>query len=349
MSEQQNVQDMTQERQIGVLATPTSTSEPSTDTNAIESVDMQDERMFSAEAIRAEMDRRNEQDFMWRAVSATGNGASLSLCRYIANKSKGLSGTQYKAKLLDQIYPGALGAQGNFIRCPLDIHKGPFFYGEDKYTFIYGEETEKNIHDNCNEALFMQIDNTEITEGMMKRAEGHNWLNGVVLYNKNSIVIREADNNFGQPGFMRGAFYYDKLGVEVMKRYIVPRLIKEVNDGTINSITGYNDVAKIITETYETVYTNKINALNQANIEHLNEVTLFADAPRAEKLNKADKSDVSQENLKKLQQIIESKDRRIDSLEKKVESLSSQLNMILGKLNDLEEIVLTESIRVNKQ
>src|SRR5438309_481593 len=104
------------------------------------------------------------------------------------------------------------------------------------------EETRKqlSVNDNnvlqtrnpndCNEELFEQINGTEITKGMMQRAQGNRWLNGLIVHNKNSIVIRGQDNNFGQPGFLSGVFFYNRLGVEVMNRYIVPKLIHMVNE-----------------------------------------------------------------------------------------------------------------------
>lgn len=303
-------------------------------------------------AYEAEMNKRNEQDMVWSVANNTWLPESEKLKMYqgVVNKSKNLSGLEYKKKLLEQIHPGNPADQGNFIKCPSDIYKGPFFYEEDRYTFIYGAGTDRNIRDNCNNELFKQINGTEITYGMMKRAEGNTWLNGMIVYNKNSIVQREPDNNFGQPGFLRGAYFYTNLAVEVMNRYIIPKLIKEVNENKINPKDGYVRSSKIITETYRKVYTEKMNMLNQNNIEHINECTLFEDAPRAEKLlTQGSAGAVDSEAIKNLTKIIESKDIRIDALEKKVESLSSKLNLVLTKMNELEEMFLDVSIKVNKQ
>lgn len=308
------------------------------------------EKLCLRDAFIAEMNKRNEQDMIWSVANNNWlpEAEKLKMYQGVVAKSTHLSGTEYKKKLLEQIHPGYLPDQGIFLKCPLDIHKGPFFYENDKYAFIYGEETDKNIRDNCNNELFKQINGTEITHGMMKRAEGNTWLNGIIVYNKNSIVIRESDNNFGQPGWLKATYYYNKLGVEVMHRYIIPKLIKSVNEGEIDSALGFNRSSTIVIETYGKVYAEKVMMLNQNNIDHINELTLFEDAPRAETLNKSNiAGDVSSETVLKLTQMIDAKDIQIDALEKKVESLSSKLNLVLTKITELEEIILDLSIKSN--
>jgi len=296
-----------------------------------------------------EMNKRNEQAMVWSLANNKNlpDAEKLKLYQGMINQSKTISGIGYKTELLKQIYPGNLSNQGRFIQCPVDIHKGTFFHDEDRYTYIYGEEVDRKIEDNCNSESFQLINGTEITQGMMRRVEGNKWLNGIIVYNKNSIVVRDPDNNFGQPGFLMATYYYDKLGVEVMNRYIIPKLIKEVNEKTINPKEGHDRSVNLITETYEKVYHDKMLILSQNNIEHINEFTLFEDAQRVEKVNIVEIC--GSDAIKRLTRIIDEKDKRIDVLEKKVESMNSKLNLVLTKIIDIEEIYLDLSIRVNKQ
>jgi len=235
--------------------------------------------------------------------------------------------------------------QGKFVSCPLDIHKGPFFCFEDNYQYIFGEETDKKIHDNCNVDLFKQIDGTKITHGVMKYVEGNRWMNGMICYNQNSICIRNEDNGFGQPGFLSAVYFYDRLGVEIMKQYIVPELIRAVKENRINTSNGWGITRTIITDTYDNVHKSKIAMLNGANIAYVNRSTLFEDAPREEKLVPVP---TSPDDIQSLMHVIDEKDRKIDALEKRVESLSVRLNMVLTKITELEDIFLDVSIRMNK-
>jgi hypothetical protein len=335
-----------------MLSTDTNAETDTTDTVSVTETKTDDVKINTDPLMSLygeEMNKRNEQSMAWSLANNKNlpYAEKLKIYQGMIDQSKTLSGTRYKTELLKQIYPGNPSNQGLFIHCPIDIHKGSFVHDEDRYTYIYGEEVDRKIRDNCNNNLFQQINGTEITQGMMKRAEGNKWLNGIIVYNKNSIVVRDPDNDFGQPGFLKATYYYDKLGVEVMNRYIIPKLIKEVNEKTINPKEGYDRSVNLITETYEKVYQDKIMILNQNNIEHINELTLFEDAQRAEKLNTSDVGD--SDAIKRLTRIIDEKDKRIDVLEKKVESLNSKLNLVLTKIIDLEEIYLDLSIRSNKQ
>ena len=292
-----------------------------------------------------EIAKRNEQDMLWKAV----NNPKMSdkdksiIINEVVMKSMYLMGSDYRKKLAEKAYP-SYGGQGSAISCPSDIHKGPFMNSDDVYTFIYGEETEKNIKDNCNEKLFKLINNTEVSEGMALRSQGHKWLNGIILYNAHSIVIRDPDNNFGQPGFLRAYYYADRLSIEVLNRYIVPELIKAVNDNLINEKNGYEKAVDIINNTYKSVYAEKTDMLNQPNIDHINEKTLFSDAPMTQKLRKAVSE---QEGIKELRKSCDDKDIKIDRLEKRVDALSTMLEMVMRKLNTMEEMYLDLSIQHN--
>lgn len=298
--------------------------------------------------VQNEINRRKEEDSLWKLADDPHMSDDVKSHVYncIVMKSMYLMGSDYKAKLSENVYPDT-GRQGSAMECPIDFHKGPSLFPEDTYTYIYGEETDKNIVDNCNEKLFKSINNTAISEGMMLRSQGHKWLNGIILYNSHSIVIRNPDNNFGQPGFLTGYFYYDRLAIEVMNRYIVPALIKAVNDGTINEKNGYNKATDIISNVYKKVYSEKLNMLSQPNIDHINEKTLFADAPLIQKIKKAPSKEES-DSIIELRKDCEEKDEKIDRLEKRVDALASMVEMLMNKLNVVEELCLDMSIHNNK-
>ena len=303
-----------------------------------------------------EMDLRNEQDMVFATANnpALPNSEKLRMCNQIIDKKSYLSGSAYRSKLLNGKFPADLSKRGIFQKCPSNMHLGPYIFKEDTYIYIYGESTEKNIKDNCNETLLEQIENSHISKGMMNVASGIKWANGIILYNKNSILLREPDNNFGQPGFMSIVSYYDNLSIEIMKRYIVPKLIKEINLNTINTTDGYEVAKKLILDTYGKVYLEKYYIMNQPNIDHLNEYTLFSDAPKAEKLKTSieySASNITGSEVQSLTQIIESKDVLIDALDKRVKALEVMLHTSINKINEIEDIVLDLSIKTinNKQ
>jgi hypothetical protein len=316
--------------------------------------DLSKDPVILANDYEREMALRNEQDLVFATANNPSLPASEKLRMYknIVDKSY-LAGSEYKKKLLERKYPGDPSKQGLFQPCPSNMHIGPYMFKEDTYIYIYGEETEKNIKDNCNESLFEQINDSEITKGMINRANGNKWTNGIILYNKNSIILREPDNNFGQPGFLSIVSYYDNLSIEIMSQYIIPNLIKQINQNIINSKDGYDIARKLILDTYGKVYLEKINILNQPNIDHLNKYTLFSDAPKVETLKSSVRdsviSSVSGAEIQKLTQIIEAKDTMIDILDKRVKALEVMLQTTINKINEIEDIVLDLSIKTNTQ
>lgn len=260
---------------------------------------------------------------------------ALKTFKKIVGAIDDLSGSDLKKHYLKNIYLGDPVNQGKFIAVPADFHKGPFMFEEDRYTFIYGEEMDNKIKGNCNSEMMECLNGTEITKGMMKFAEGHIWNNGMIAYNKNNIIIRGKDNEYGQPGgdvgrgFVRAMFSYDRLGVEVMKQYIVPELIRSVNEGKYGSKSDPSEIENAIVSKYKTIYQEKYNILHKTDIL---KDELFVDAPPAETLNKP----------------LDPKDRRIDDLEKKVKSLTSKLKQTLEKVIDLEGLMLDISIKLGE-
>ncbi len=259
----------------------------------------------------------------------TSDETKLESYKNIIDTKQNLQGSALKKHMIDQIYTGSIDTQGLFIHCPIDFHKGPFLNKDDEYNIIFGTDTEKNIKDNMNHNLFEPIKGTEITKGMLKYAEGIHWNNGLICYNKNNIVIRDQDNNYGQPGFLQVVNFYDNLSVEIMKRYIVPMLIRQINEKIINEKSHPKDIKHSITNMFQNTYYEKLHLLNQDNMV---EEKLFEDKPLKETLN----------------QIIEPYERQTHALEWKFISLNQRLSFAETKIIELEEIILDLSIKLSK-
>jgi hypothetical protein len=287
---------------------------------------------------------RNKQDIV---ITATykNDEERLRIYNDIVQESLSIKGNRYIDSMMVQIHPGDITKQGIFIPCPNDINKGSFFFAEDKFTILYGAETDKKIRNGCNEELFQCINNTEVTIGMMKSAEGLKWQNGLIAYNKNVIILRDPDNEYGQPGFMQGCYFYNRLGVEVMNRYIVPRLIHEINNNVINTTNGYQIANQLVIETYNNIYAKKLVILNDPERYHIEDSILFEDAPSREKLLSSDQLKTT--SIKQLIDANFEKDKKIDALEKKLESTNAKLNNVLIKIVELEEMYLDLSIKTN--
>lgn len=273
--------------------------------------------------------KRKEQDeISLLALSNTGK-TKLECFKKIIETKQNLRGSALKNHMMSQIYNGPSDTQGLFIHCPNDFHKGPFLNKEDEYHIIYGTESEKYIKDNMNHNLFETINGTEITKGMMKRAEGNRWINGLICYSKNNIIVRDQDNQCGQPGFLQVIYFYDNLSVEIMNRYIIPSLIRQINEKTINENVSPNNIKHEITTMYQSIYIDKLNLLNQDNIV---KEKLFEDQPLKETLN----------------HVIEPHERQSTALEWKFISLSQRLSFTESKIIELEEIILDLSIKLSK-
>ena len=317
-----------------------SVTNPSTEPTDKVSDTVRIKQPFLTEIYHDEIARREEQDEILLLVPGQDSGSerkekALQAYKKIVGAVDDLAGSDLKTHYLKNIHPGNPADQGKFIAVPADFHKGPSMFEEDRYTFIYGEDMDNKIKENCNSEMMECLNGTEVTKGMMKFAEGHIWNNGMVAYNKNNIIIRGKDNEYGQPGgdvkmgFVRAMFSYNRLGVAVMKQYIVPELIRSVNEGKYGSKSDPLEIENAIVSKYETIYQEKYNMLHKTDIL---KDELFVDAPPTETLNKP----------------LDPKDRRIDDLEKKVRSLTSKLKQTLEKVIDLEDLMLDISIKLEK-
>ncbi|VBB18499.1 hypothetical protein YASMINEVIRUS_962 [Yasminevirus sp. GU-2018] len=286
-------------------------------------------------AYEAEMAIREQQNIVYCVANNPHLPDSEKQHMYesIVNKSSRLSGHKYVAYLMEQQYPGDVGGRNVFVPCPQDIHKGPFMFEEDRYTVIYGYEADKNISGNCNNELIKTVNGTEVTQGMLNRSKGERWCNGLIAFNKNSIVVRDDDNNFGQPGFNNYVTYCDRLSVEIMNRYVVSELIRKANRFEFTSKTSSSEVRSIITKTFERVYREKMAMIEGCEVAHLNETVLFRDEPVREEISKP----------------LDAKEIKIYELEKKVAYLSEKFNAMAEKFAELEEMYLDMSIKVNKE
>ena len=273
---------------------------------------------------------RKEQDELYFKVVTTEKRSDLKklYSSMIAKKYD----ESLKSKMLRIIHSGPFEEQGMRIKVPLDYHKGPYMNREDEYVIIYGPN-ESKINGNCNNVLINTIDNSEVTYGMVEYAEGTKWNNALICYNKNSIVVRDNDNKYGQPGFLTGFVYYDGLGVEIMKRYIINGLIRKVNELNFSKYTDAESVKGYIETFYLKVRTSLLERLDNPNISDITEDELFSDAPQKEELNK----------------VIDDKDRRIADLERRISILEQRLERVLNKIDEIEDIALDSSIKCSEK
>jgi len=165
---------------------------------------------------------------------------------------------------------------------------------------------------------------------MKRNADGEKWLNGLIAYNSNCIVMRGNDSNFGQPGFMYMAGFYNRLGTRILEDYILPHVIKNINAAEFNTRSDANKIMNFITETYNTVHKQKMDLINgdKVSIMTLTEATVFSDSLPKETLNKS----------------LDEKDIKIFQLEKKLATLTDKLNQIEEKMKEIEEMYLDISI-----
>lgn len=226
-----------------------------------------------------------------------------------------------KEKLLTNIYDERF-SQGIFYDIPLDFTKGPFFNKEDEYTYIYGEETDKKIINGANDELFelADVNNKYITKGMMNVKNNNIWVNGSLAYNKNGIVIRNNDNKVGQPGYICGIFFYNRLGIDIMKKYIIPKLIRDANMNKYNAKSYVYDIMSEIKSLYDINYNNKLKLLDLNNDILIEE--LYKDSPSEEILYKK----------------LDEKDIKIDALEKRLSTIEAKVEKLLEYIVDSEFI-----------
>jgi hypothetical protein len=278
-----------------------------------------------------EMKARDNQDELYNLIvrPEIDSKTRLDVYNTMIKNAASATGSTFYNKMLKNIYSGgSISTQCKFINCPSDLHKDQGHYNtEDSYTYIYGECNEKLINNGLNVELFKQINGTEVTYGMVKNAEGFVWNNGLIVYNKNTIVVRNLDNRYGQPGFCQSAKFFNQLGVDIMHKYIVPQLISNVNANIVNSKSRPEEIKNEICNMYNKIYTEKLEML-ETQRETITEDILFEDAPAQETLNK----------------VLDPKDAKIDHLEKKVNALSSKLDLLLSKMSIMEELLMDVSI-----
>ncbi len=227
--------------------------------------------------------QRKEQDMVFHAAYQT-DGYKLNIYENIIKNN-----TQVEAAkpmpMLEQIYPGDISKQGQFILCS---HHDLSY---NTNTIIYGEKTNNKINrQGLNEELFKQIQGTEVTKGMLKNAQGYKWQNGFIALGINCIFIRDSDNCYGQPGSMMGAFFYNKLGINVFEKDVVPQLVIEFNEKTSNFSSNdieFNnlkldphDFMQFVSNTFKNVYDQKLKMLEDS--EHqIDEHELFIDVKKS--------------------------------------------------------------------
>lgn len=277
--------------------------------------------------LTAEKNRREQQDEVWHAV---GKKSADELNEYYSQiladgvASGGQAGVEnFKEYMLRVLSNINVSCQGEFTSVPFDYHTGPFINPEDEYTIIYGDE--QRIKGNCNHAMMETIGNTEITRGMKAYAEKIIWNNGLICYNKDTILVRGEDNKFGQPGSIDGFLCGDRLAIQIMMRYIVPELIHKVNREEYTNLTNPRIVRDFIVERYTELRNRFLPLLAE---EGMTEDRLFDDAPIAEEIGA----------------IVDDSELRILELERRVEKLERQLAQALAKIEEVEDIALDASI-----
>ena len=277
------------------------------------------------EAYKNELKVREQQDMVFSVVNnpKIPDSEKHKIYTSIINKSEPCN-TDYISYITEQIYPGPIDLQGIFVNCPSNMHKHSHF--DNKYIIIFDNESH-------NANLMERINNTEVTIGMLKHTQGEKWLNGLIAYNDNSIIVRDDDNNFGMPGFMQIVNFYNRLGVKIMKDYIVPHLIRCINCGMIDTHKGSEYVRSVIRDIYSRVFNEKMTIINDVKeiMCELTENQLFHDLPPKATLV-----------------VNSNKDDRLCQIERKVLELTDTLTRALDKIAYLEEICLDMSINHHK-
>lgn len=209
-----------------------------------------------------------------------------------------------------------------FVGCPHDLLQS----SRDSFEIIFGGKTEKNIQDNCNSELFKLIPGSDrVTYGMIARLEGHVWSNGLIAHNQDLLIIREADNNYGQPGFLSMLLFDNNLSKEIKNRYLIPDLIQKINDNEITTKTYPESIKNEIIESYKKIYDEKYKLITDSDVSTISETTLFADANKI------------QPTKTEAIEAIESKDLKMQEMEKRIDMLTIVVNTLIDKINAIEE------------
>lgn len=206
--------------------------------------------------------------------------------------------------LTKQIHNGDISNQGKPMSAPIDLCNTGY-----KYILKLN-----------------RINETNITEGIIKHVNDEKWLHGLIAYNDNSILVRGGDNEYGMPGPLYCIIYYDGLSIEIMNRYIIPNLVSNINKNKYDTKSDPKQIIKEILNLYSDNYFTKLDMLN--NNKEITEAELFSDAPPKEELIKH----------------MTDEERKIHYLENRVDLLESQLDNVMSKLNEIEDILLDVSI-----
>jgi len=264
------------------------------------------------------MKEREEQDNLFKISSNPELSDEQVMKCYHQLIGEKIVNQSIRKSMLEQIHSGNMKDQGKPINIPLD-----FMTGSLKFTTIYNGQ--KNDIDE-------RIAGTEITQGMINFRSGKKWVNGLIAYSDNIIVVRDLDNCYGHPGFLSGCFFYDKLGCEIMQRYILPMLIRNCNEDkyneNISAIKKMGDdlscptiVWNDIMNTYNSHYQQKLKLLEN---ENMTIDKLFEDQPQKEKLNI----------------ILTENDRTIFNMQKEITHLKEQLNKAFEMIENLEDMIM---------
>lgn len=209
---------------------------------------------------------------------------------------------------------------------------------EEKYTIIFGEETDKQIHDNYNPALFKLDTGSKLSFGQLRASNGEIWINGLIAYNKNSIIIRNCDYG-GQPGFLNILSVRNGLEIKILKNYIIPMLINKINKNEINTKSNAYEVMNFISTTFKKIYDQKIKLLYDSNFTLLNDAIVFNDSIPEEILRTTlDKKDIKILELEEINKLM------IQQLSHLEEKLDKNVLSITQKLNNVEEKIDSSSI-----
>lgn len=285
------------------------------------------------------MKKREEQDQLYYPVNENNLGERQKLKIYndIVGDHIHIHGDSY-VKYLNSLAHGICHTTGNgsvmsykraFIPAPEGLHLGPFLNEEDRYKIILGEENEKKITNNCNHELMKTIGGSQVTNGMYRRAKGERWINALIAYNDYSILIRGEDNIYGQPGSLKVIKFSTVLEIEILNRYLIPSLIRMINEGDITDKTSPFEVENIISRLYHTTVYRKLEMMQGPDVGLLDEYILFSDAPPAETLNI----------------LMDDKDRRIASLERTLKQVETKLSALIKRQQEIETVILDINLK----
>jgi hypothetical protein len=188
------------------------------------------------------IETREEQDKLFNLINTPLITRSEAR-KIIENQDKTINNkTTLKNKMLMTRYDNRFSKQGEFINVPLNFHEG---YTNSNFKYIFKADTNN-----------LKLYNTDDVI----------WENGLICSNRNTIVVRDKDNNWGKNGFLQGVFFSDYLSVDIMNKYLIPYLKSEVINKNINCTSNPDEIRKNITDKYNNIYKEKINMLESSDM-----------------------------------------------------------------------------------